>query len=40
MTTPDRDWINAVNWQHVAIGALIVVVMALCIYGALADLLP
>jgi len=35
----DDDWINAVNWQHVAIGALIVFVMAVCIIGALTDLL-
>ena len=34
-----HEWINAVRWDHVATGALIVVVMALCIYGALADLL-
>ena len=35
----DDGWIKAVDWPRVATGALIVVVMALCIYGALADLL-
>ena len=35
----DRDWFSAVRWDRVAIGALIVVVMAVCIIGALTDLL-